>query len=72
MHDTFFMSQPQYSTQFPEDYLERVRTMHERGGHGSVGYRYDWSRTEASTNILRTHTTAVSARMLYKLVRGAL
>lgn len=30
-------------------------------------YRYDWSRAEASKNILRTHTTAVSTRMLYAL-----
>jgi phenylalanyl-tRNA synthetase alpha chain len=42
--------------------------MHEHGGHGSQGYGYDWSREEATKNILRTHTTAVSARMLYKLV----
>jgi phenylalanyl-tRNA synthetase alpha chain len=41
--------------------------MHEKGGHGSIGYRYGWSIDEAKTNILRTHTTAVSSRMLYKL-----
>ena len=31
------------------------------------GYGYDWKIEEASKNLLRTHTTAVSARMLYKL-----
>ena len=31
------------------------------------GYGYDWKVDEASKNLLRTHTTAVSARMLYKL-----
>ena len=30
-------------------------------------YKYDWKLAEAQKNILRTHTTAVSARMLYKL-----
>lgn len=30
-------------------------------------YKYDWKLEEAQKNILRTHTTAVSARMLYKL-----
>lgn len=30
-------------------------------------YNYDWKTSEAEKNILRTHTTAVSARMLYKL-----
>ena len=30
-------------------------------------YRYDWKREEAEKYILRTHTTAVSARMLYEV-----
>jgi UDP-2,3-diacylglucosamine pyrophosphatase LpxH len=33
------------------------------------GYRYDWKIEEAQKNLLRTHTTAVSARMLYKLAQ---
>lgn len=32
-------------------------------------YGYDWSIEEAQKNLLRTHTTAVSARMLYKLAQ---
>lgn len=32
-------------------------------------YKYDWKIEEAKKNILRTHTTAVSARMLYKLAQ---
>jgi len=48
-------------------YLERVRKIHSQGGYGSQGYGYDWKKQEASKNLLRTHTTAVSARMLYKL-----
>ena len=32
-------------------------------------YQYDWKIEEAQKNILRTHTTAVSARMLYKLAQ---
>ena len=43
--------------------------MHEKGGQGSTGWRYDWSREESLKNILRTHTTAVSSRMLYKLAQ---
>eukprot|EP01138_Halocafeteria_seosinensis_P010356 gb/GECG01010574.1/.p1 GENE.gb/GECG01010574.1/~~gb/GECG01010574.1/.p1 ORF type:complete len:515 (+),score=64.90 gb/GECG01010574.1/:1-1545(+) len=70
MHDTFFVKDPAQSTKFPEDYLERVKKMHEEGGHGSIGYRYDWKREEAQKNILRTHTTAVSARMLYELANS--
>lgn len=35
----------------------------------SIGYQYDWKIEEAQKNLLRTHTTAVSARMLYKLAQ---
>ena len=58
---------PMYSHQFPMEYLERVKRTHERGGYGSTGYQYDWKFEEAQKNLLRTHTTAVSARMLYQL-----
>lgn len=48
--------------------MKRVHATHETGGDtDSLGYRYDWSLDEARKNILRTHTTAVSARMLKKL-----
>ncbi|KAJ0011107.1 hypothetical protein Pint_34644 [Pistacia integerrima] len=51
----------------PEDYVERVKRVHEVGGYGSRGYGYDWKREEANKNLLRTHTTAVSSRMLKAL-----
>lgn len=66
-HDTFFVSHPAISDKFPTEYLERVKTIHSSGGYGSQGYGYDWKIEEAQKNLLRTHTTAVSARMLYKL-----
>jgi phenylalanyl-tRNA synthetase alpha chain len=70
-HDTFFLSEPALSKSFPMDYLEKVKRTHENGGgYGSQGYRYEWKIDEAQKNILRTHTTAVSARMLYKLAQG--
>ena len=37
--------------------------------HLSCRYQYEWKIEEAKKNILRTHTTAVSARMLYKLAQ---
>ena len=37
------------------------------GGHGSIGYRTVFEKKEATKNLLRTHTTAISAQMLYKL-----
>ncbi|KAK6468723.1 phenylalanine--tRNA ligase alpha subunit [Huso huso] len=68
-HDTFFLSDPAIATEFPLDYLERVKRVHSEGGYGSQGYKYDWKIEEAQKNILRTHTTAVSARMLYRLAQ---
>jgi len=68
-HDTFFISNPATSEHFPGKYVERVKEVHSSGGYGSQGYGYDWKMEEASKNLLRTHTTAVSARMLYKLAQ---
>lgn len=50
------------------EYLEKVKTVHSKGAYGSQGYRYDWKLEEAQKNLLRTHTTSNSARMLYKLM----
>lgn len=68
-HDTFFLKVPAATRQLPEDYVERVKRVHEFGGYGSKGYGYDWKREEADKNLLRTHTTAVSTRMLYMLAQ---
>ena len=38
-----------------------------RPSQGSIGYRYDWKEEEARKNVLRTHTTAISSQMLYRL-----
>jgi phenylalanyl-tRNA synthetase alpha chain len=66
-HDTFFLSQPGTTLSVPEEYKARVKATHETGIGGSLGYRYEWKEGEANKNLLRTHTTAVSARMLYAL-----
>ncbi|KAM7510793.1 hypothetical protein LguiB_009668 [Lonicera macranthoides] len=68
-HDTFFLREPSTTKWLPEDYVERVKQVHESGGYGSRGYAYDWKREEANKNLLRTHTTAVSSRMLYSLAQ---
>jgi len=71
-HDTFFLEQPCTSTQIPTDYLERVRQVHQTGGFGSTGYQYEFSEEETRKNVLRTHTTAVSSRMLYAAAQDAM
>ncbi|KAH8035109.1 hypothetical protein HPB51_004350 [Rhipicephalus microplus] len=50
-------------------YVEAVKLVHSVGGHGSQGYQSPWLESEARKNLLRTHTTAVSARMLYALAQ---
>ncbi|CAM9945414.1 unnamed protein product [Ectocarpus sp. 8 AP-2014] len=67
-HDTFFIKDPASALSFPESYLEVVKDTHETGGStGSVGYGCEWKREEASKNLLRTHTTAVSSQMLHRI-----
>mmetsp|Transcript_20796 Transcript_20796/g.50878 ORF Transcript_20796/g.50878 Transcript_20796/m.50878 type:complete len:556 (-) Transcript_20796:131-1798(-) len=83
-HDTFHIAQPAQATRLGSDeYVERVRATHEHGGYAdkatapggvandgqSIGWRSQWSMAEAQQTILRTHTTAVSARMLHALAQ---
>ncbi|KDR83606.1 hypothetical protein GALMADRAFT_55520 [Galerina marginata CBS 339.88] len=67
LQDTFYLSDPKESLPPNQDYYKRVSTIHEHGGYGSAGYRAPWSHEESSKLLLRTHTTASSAHMLYKL-----
>ena len=69
LQDTFYLSSPSHTKTSPpdSDYLERVRKVHQEGDFGSIGYRYPWSKEESSKLVLRTHTTATSTQMLYKL-----
>uniref|UniRef100_A0A7S3N1C0 phenylalanine--tRNA ligase n=1 Tax=Strombidium inclinatum TaxID=197538 RepID=A0A7S3N1C0_9SPIT len=69
MHDTFFLKKPENCEDVPKDYQERVAKIHSVGDFGSRGYKYDWQLSEAKKNILRTHTTAISSQMLYKLAQ---
>lgn len=66
-HDTFFISDPSTTSLMNEEYVNKVADIHSHGGFGSQGYGYNWKTEEAAKNLLRTHTTAVSARMLYQL-----
>jgi len=68
-HDTFFIKTPATTLDLPAEYVERVKQMHQHGGHDSIGWRYQFSDEEPRKNVLRTHTTAVSARMLYALAQ---
>ena len=62
------MKDPAQAISVPEEYYKIVKETHENGGSsGSIGYGCVFKREEAMKNLLRTHTTAISAQMLYKL-----
>lgn len=65
--DTFFVSQPATCSSIPKDYMEKVKAVHSGGNYGSLGYGSQWKEDEAMKNVMRTHTTAISARMLYEM-----
>ncbi|KAF7301793.1 Phenylalanine-tRNA ligase [Mycena indigotica] len=67
VQDTFYLSDPAKSLDPEPKYYKTVSTIHEHGGFGSTGYRAPWSHDETTKLLLRTHTTASSAHMLYKL-----
>lgn len=66
--DTFYMKNP-VSAALPEKRIvEEVSRVHKDGGiTKSTGWGYTWSPQIAKRAILRTHTTAVSARSLAQL-----
>lgn len=52
-------------TSYFNDIVERVKNVHEKGGtSGSSGWGYSWSYQKAAKLILRSHTTAVTAKAL--------
>ncbi len=65
MQDTFYLKKPERIPVEDEEYMEKVREMHETGGDISQGWRYAWSRDKAERTLLRTHTTVNSIRYLY-------
>lgn len=65
----WLLEDPATTSEFPADYLQRVKRVHQDGDVGSIGYRYPWQESEAAKLVLRTHTTAVSAAMLYQIAQ---
>ncbi|KAK6589360.1 phenylalanyl-trna synthetase [Cryptosporidium xiaoi] len=71
-HDTFFLKTPSTFNNEKEldpNHVDKVKQVHEVGGYDSIGLSYNWSIEEASKNLLRTHTTAISVRILYQLAQ---
>ncbi|BEP17041.1 phenylalanine--tRNA ligase subunit alpha [Pyrofollis japonicus] len=61
--DTFYLKAPS-AAELPKELVKKVAQAHEQGMGGSKGWRYKWDPRQAMRLILRSHTTAVSARIL--------
>jgi len=69
IQDTFYLTNPQSSV-LPEnckELFENTKKVHEEGDYGSLGWRYKFSEQESLKNILRTHTTATTTKVLFKM-----
>ena len=61
--DTFYLENPKEGL-LPAQLVLRVKAVHENGAGISAGWNYKWDQRIAARLILRSHTTAVSARVL--------
>jgi len=69
LHDTFFVKTPE-TADLSEygDKVQHIKETHENGWDtGSTGYGSEWSKEESEKNVLRTHTTAISAQRLHQI-----
>jgi phenylalanyl-tRNA synthetase alpha chain len=67
MQDSFYVADPA-KAKLPLKLKSKIKEIHENGGDtGSKGWGGKWSEEEASRNMLRTHTTVLSAHAISKL-----
>lgn len=68
MQDIFYMKTPSTGRLPDENLISKVKATHEGGWvTESTGWGGHWSKEESKKILLRSHTTAVSARTLYEI-----
>ncbi len=73
MQATFYLNKPAKGVVRDKELLQLVKEVQENGGDtGSTGWQQPWSEKEALKTLLRTHTTAVTFRVLGFLIRNKL
>ncbi len=73
MQDTFYIKDPSSGRLPDKELVRRVRSTHEDGWTtGSKGWECKWSTEKAKENIMRTHTTVLSAQSIAKLKKSDL
>src|SRR3989344_1882898 len=64
IHGAYYIKDPEYGN-IPTELVEKVKKAHENGFNtGSSGWKYKFDTKKSSRHLLRTQTTAVSARTL--------
>ena len=72
MQDTFFIKNPAKG-KLPKELVDKIRRVHENGWTtNSKGWGGKWNEEEAKRNVLRTHTTVLSARTIAALKKEEL
>ncbi len=70
IQDTFYLVKPPRGEIRDKELLKLVKAVQENGyDTGSKGWQQEWKISEAERTLLRTHTTAVTFRVLGKLLR---
>ncbi len=67
LQDTYFIKNPEKGKLPDIKLVNAVKTAHEKGVKNSRGWQYKWNSEEAKKNVLRTHTTVLSAQTIAKL-----
>jgi len=73
LQDTFFIKNPERGKLPNPKLVKAVKDAHENGGNtNSRGWGYKWDSDNAKLNIMRTHTTCLSARTIASLKKDDL
>lgn len=72
LQDTFYIKKPAKGKLPKKELVGRVKKAHEEGIDDSFGWRYSWDPEEAKKNVLRTHTTILSAETLARIKESEL
>ena len=68
LQDSFYIKDPEYGKLPDKELVEKVKKTHENGWTTkSTGWQYAWNMEEARRNVLRTHTTILSAKTIASL-----
>lgn len=68
LQDTYYLKNPAKGSLPPKKLVDAVKRAHEDGGNtGSKGWQYSWDPEDAKKNVLRTHTTTISAKTIASL-----